>query len=787
MTDGKDNSTGTRVAVVAVHGVGDPAPGSFASPIAQLLANGGAVQHDAVGLRADPATLLGRLDEGEDTEHRRLLSHQMRGANKASPIPPESFSAARLRLPSDAGVDVDVFELNWRDLSRVGAAAGVFGVVRALYSILFGFSAAAERVIAAEPGEGRGLRAVQRLARYLSASLRIAIPMANVAVAGFSAAWLVQGTSAGIGAVVTAGGLGVTAAAAWAIESISRRPGDRERTDRAGGGAAPRGIDRDLMDVALVALAGAVAVAGAALGSWRNFGPGASLAALAVGALVLQVVARRQREAGGVNRRHNARLAAATVAGLAAVTTAALLLPADRWGAALQLAALLTYQGLQALWVVHWWVLGAALLLARGVGMVRDDSRRAGARRRALATATGALTFATLLWMSLTYLAWWIVAEQLPTGLWPSESFAARWDGSTWVAWDPSRRFDAVAAWVVGHLDGQTVGRCLAEIQGGGAIPDVATCLAAGRDVPWLLLAVTGGLLLGGGAAALGILPVLLRDVLRPPVRGGSTAAAALKRRVDRALSRFRWVFFFGIAVVVTICALSLGEVLFPEPMERLVQSLMPTMDWWPMLASALVLPALAAGGIKRLGAGVDLVFDVHSYLKVPPDPLTPAPRARMLARLNALLTWIEGQGYNRLVVVAHSQGTVISADLLRLRGGSRIEDFRYLTAGSPLRQLYAERFPAWYEWVERDATVPGAQPWWNLWQAGDLVGRTVFVDPESATARTGATDGPDAARVDVCVGDGTHTHYFDDGNDLVGQLLRSLAREDAPAVPPVG
>ena len=127
-----------------------------------------------------------------------------------------------------------------------------------------------------------------------------------------------------------------------------------------------------------------------------------------------------------------------------------------------------------------------------------------------------------------------------------------------------------------------------------------------------------------------------------------------------------------------------------------------------------------------------------------------------------ALLDHLREQGYTRIVIAAHSQGTVISADLLRYLlsrrtpGGAAtaidapvtrrvgdylrdIKDVRLLTYGCPLRQLYAERFPTRYDWVVKghsttNASVSGptvndvgVQRWFNAYSSGDYVGRWLW------------------------------------------------------------
>jgi hypothetical protein len=100
-----------------------------------------------------------------------------------------------------------------------------------------------------------------------------------------------------------------------------------------------------------------------------------------------------------------------------------------------------------------------------------------------------------------------------------------------------------------------------------------------------------------------------------------------------------------------------------------------------------------------RLRVALDAVLDVDNYFGDPPN--RQPPRARIFSRYAALLGYLRDRGYARVVIVSHSQGTVISADLLRyLHVGRRLRaiagetPIALVTVGSPLRDLYAARFP---------------------------------------------------------------------------------------------
>jgi hypothetical protein len=187
-----------------------------------------------------------------------------------------------------------------------------------------------------------------------------------------------------------------------------------------------------------------------------------------------------------------------------------------------------------------------------------------------------------------------------------------------------------------------------------------------------------------------------------------------------------------------------------------------------------------------RLRVALDAVLDVDNYFGDPPN--REPPRARIFSRYAALLGYLRDRGYARVVIVSHSQGTVISADLLRylhvqrrLRAIVGEAPIALVTVGSPLRDLYAARFPLLYRWMGSNsagfatatpsAADIGAIEWVNACRSGDYVGRYLWTAERAyPIALVGADGRVDAARAgdraEFCLGAGAHTHYF--SNDAV-------------------
>ncbi len=210
------------------------------------------------------------------------------------------------------------------------------------------------------------------------------------------------------------------------------------------------------------------------------------------------------------------------------------------------------------------------------------------------------------------------------------------------------------------------------------------------------------------------------------------------------------------------------------------------------LAGGAVTIAALGSRFTKtfgRLRVAIDAALDIDNYFADPPN--NQPPRARIFSRYASLLRYLADRGYERIVIVSHSQGTVISADLLRyLHVQGRFQEttggvpVSLVTVGSPLRDLYAERFPLLYRWMGSDAggfatAAPsaadiGAVEWVNACRSGDYVGRFIWTPPtDEDRYRIGlvGADGKIIAsraedRTEFCLGAGAHTHYF--SNDAV-------------------
>lgn len=256
----------------------------------------------------------------------------------------------------------------------------------------------------------------------------------------------------------------------------------------------------------------------------------------------------------------------------------------------------------------------------------------------------------------------------------------------------------------------------------------------------------------------------------------------------------------------------------------RLLQPLVIT-------AATATLVLSAAGGLLSkyvpwLRAPLDAALDVDNHLRE--FPRKAIPRVRIFSRFVAVLRYLASQDYERIVIVSHSQGTVISTELLKYlkerAADRRVPEsdparqlwenlegrVRLLTAGCPLRQLYAARFPILYDWplaesagrMGPSAAVVGTQRWVNAYATGDYVGRWIWsrlpadgdvsppeIDQVDAAGKDayetdvdladpGSLLGPGRER-DVSIGAGAHTHYFDKPQTTIAALVDALLAAD--------
>jgi hypothetical protein len=326
--------------------------------------------------------------------------------------------------------------------------------------------------------------------------------------------------------------------------------------------------------------------------------------------------------------------------------------------------------------------------------------------------------------------------------------------------------------------------------------------------------------------AAAGLAPAVWSDLFPPddPNETSERAGRWLNSGFNVALKAAGIVLVIAAFLIVPVSLL--GPFLWHHALDFLhVQAGSPVRQIQPFdlyirivtVVATTTLTLLLTGQIdsiaRSVGPVLTAVLDIDAYLRL--HPKSSNPRARIFARYASLLRHIAtatdsaGQWrYNEIVIVAHSQGTVITSDLLRFlkifhdpqlkRLSDNATLIRLLTVGCPLRQLYNWRFHNLYKWVSEPAdtqmnTLLGVGKWTNAYRTGDYIGRWLWRPYESPdllkpevppgkpnwdwSAQPPILD-PDRHTGDqseYCIGSGGHVRYFDRTAPAVTFLLDRL------------
>jgi pimeloyl-ACP methyl ester carboxylesterase len=150
-------------------------------------------------------------------------------------------------------------------------------------------------------------------------------------------------------------------------------------------------------------------------------------------------------------------------------------------------------------------------------------------------------------------------------------------------------------------------------------------------------------------------------------------------------------------------------------------------------LATGLVLLAVQAFRDRQLRRAVAVLWDVITFWPRANHPLTPPCYAeRTVPELLDRLRALTAEGDTRVVLVAHSQGTVIAAATLLQDDQSSAHRVALMTFGSPLRRLYARNFPAYFGTGALPRLRRRQEPQWiNLWARTDPIGSWVNDDSD--------------------------------------------------------
>lgn len=800
-----------RVAVIAVHGVADQQPGDTTEAIADLLANLDADGAPAYGpFKAEPIRIPVRtlkFSQRDDYQQRKFGQWADRGgrstANDAGldfmkslvasyePSGPEEMYETTVLHGSrssttDKGASVDIFEMYWADLSRLSQSW--LRIFAEIYQLLFHLGSLGVHAIRAAqasettpipPKRWRQWARVQRLAANVLAhhilvlnlclfALLLVLP-ANLETVRLRASAIVW-VAFGVGAVLITGLVTYraygrsTSVAKLAASMLAAAAMVAVVVWRVGW------IDRFAVQIVATILAGFGTCAVLAIvkrydahrpGVWKST---SWLIVFVFGAFLVFLVRHPLTDANAVIH-------------------------------SVLYSGELAYLMLRALWGVFLVCAGFAFLAGGSVV-------RAAKRSRANAAAIGRLkrlNWTARLTLSMPAVLFLLLMTVLWGALWPAMVKSAPFG-------EIKHQQLPITSTLVFGLE-ETLARIEArpgQRDRAGSIDHLVQALissAAGVG----FTALMGSVVIAFALALYGMGPSILTEVRSPPIPRDGTRSG---RWLDAGFRISRW----GGRLLVFAVLVCLWFAIVP-------------VDIWPnlvvandrILALAVMALGVAGGGLllfrdklkaATLGARVvlDILLDVDNYLRE--HPRESNPRGRIAARMASLLKFVYRERYDSIVIIAHSQGTVIAADLLRFLHFTKAEQpdedlaahgttpIVLFTMGSPLRQLYGLRFPHLYQWARHDVSGPwterneaiaattGPDPaeldlklWVNAYRSGDYVGRYLwrpeacefaytveeasFKHPWPAGPfKTIASEGGN--RREFCIGSGAHTHYWD-------------------------
>jgi hypothetical protein len=316
------------------------------------------------------------------------------------------------------------------------------------------------------------------------------------------------------------------------------------------------------------------------------------------------------------------------------------------------------------------------------------------------------------------------------------------------------------------------------------------------------------------------VLPAVVSEGIRP-----QQISVRNSRWLGACLSAGFRALVVACACASAMCLLGFPIVLMAAyvlPKDHFINRTFPHREaFLTWLAAGIIAVVSARGRFKALALGLrgvlDIVLDVANWLRYLPSKRN--PRNRICARYASLLRYLcawrdpdDHHGFDAIVILAHSQGCVITVDLLRfLQVEQKVRPDPALakiachnlpiylfTMGNPLRQLYSWPLPDLYGWARHRNTIhdlphdlPSTQEprpgdllgvvrWINAYRSGDYVGRYLWrADQCDYLYDLATTVSEDPAhscrRREFCIGPGGHIHYWDDTAPEIAKELDNI------------
>lgn len=755
----------------------------------------------------------GRGDDEDEIVGFQFMRGQLRCYEGEDPE--DTYDTVRLEGTRRTGKakTVHVYELHWADLSRL--KAGLLSIFTELYQVLFHLSSLGTHAIDAEAIRQRDTiwQALRRYQGWASVALTTPIPILNLFMLGTTAMVAAMAALQRLApewqlTAAVAAGAGLLAAGAGAFMWRQKRPAVWLWLSPVVGwlavSAAAFGVGRAQCGGRDALASGGCA---AALIGARVIGNLCLLAA-AAGAIVW-LLSQYDRRRPGVLRWTKWM---AAVTGPLVAATAWAKAPAGPAPGRFISAWITAFEVQYLLLFAAWTVFYAVALMAAFVGW-RAVQTALDPRTARASVATGRLTLSipAFSFAAITLTGWGLIAlavRPLLTGL----PFTPLFESA-----------------------GTTVETLIDSLQ---------------QRTIYIALPV---LLAFGGVSLLpaiwGLGPVVWSE-WRPPSRAKATRGDYSNRLGEWLDRTFQGISVSGVIlyIAVMLAVPAAVALAIAGRMTEFTALLKGFQTLGTLSGVALVWLFSVRGSLKNFALGfrpaLDLILDVDNWLRE--HPLDDNPRAKICGRYVSLLRYIcdwrdprTNQPYAALVIIAHSQGTVITADLLRFfqweaskcggmenydKGLARLKwterrpdatdqsvlPITLFTMGCPLRQLYGWRFPRLYgwarhgdetkmdKWASNDLARPGGAPrpdprklgvrlWVNAFRSGDYVGRYLWRNANCryvwtsdrrgspVTAPVESNSADGDLRLEFCIGAGAHTHYWDGTAQTIGGELDRL------------
>lgn len=764
------------IAVVVVHGVADQEPKVSARQIANLLTDFTSMYPAGFTEQDIRVPLKPMVNRGGPTPEKNMMANAFSMEERSGtttvangddiafefmneqvrdyePVPGTVFATVCLE-GKRAGSTVHVYEAYWADLSRIGT--GLTAFLGELYQLVLHLPSLGrtvvngERVLRANRPDWRVFSFFQRwLVRFLT----LFIAPLNLAMVTFVLPLIATQLETGATVTLTFGAaVGIAALATAAVTGLMLR---RWRLPRVIWAIAP-------FAAATIAMLAAASFIGATTPTHVVMFEFWLISALLIVAVLVSYNERRPGVlgVGGLMLL----LFGALFARELARTTDWFLLPQ----AALRIVEIAN-TALRSVWFIHVpWLVTTMIVAAVCIIASRTDRARAV---RVSWMAIVSVSLATIVFALLTPAFWAAILKGI-TALIPHDA-----------PFQPMALPDWMRMWPLPPDAKKTVGVW---------VHHAVVTRASGLFVLYTVL-LTAFLI----ALVWSIFPSILVEA-RPPRRPRtSKRMVALGQWLSNGLNAIPW------AALVLPGGLLLPVALYALRREQISSSAV-------LWAGGAVLALIAARfWLPGASSALDVALDVDNYLREHPRRST--PRARIAERFTSLLAYIHAapRHYDATIIIAHSQGSVITADLLRYL--KRLGDtsclgakpVRFFTMGAPLRQLYARVFSPLYLWMGPDAdpgapsstisssALPdpaslGVEMWVNAYRSGDYVGRNLWCNRtlddvwkhrRDDDARLPPDIDSDAAseRVEICIGEGAHTHYWDRNGEDIARVLDDL------------